>query len=85
MKTYGGSGCIDLPFLTSVLVAGVWVSFMLRPLYPRGKSPRYALDRRLGGAQNRFGFCGEEKILDTSRARTETHINKWIYFFFFLS
>jgi hypothetical protein len=27
------------------------VSFTPRPLYPRGKSPRYPLDRRLGGPQ----------------------------------
>jgi hypothetical protein len=29
----------------------------------RGKSPRYPLDRRLGGSQSRSGRCGEEKIL----------------------
>jgi hypothetical protein len=28
------------------------VSFTPLPLYPRGKSPRYPLDRRLGGPQN---------------------------------
>jgi hypothetical protein len=27
------------------------VSFTSRPLYPRGKSPRYPLDRKLGGLQ----------------------------------
>jgi hypothetical protein len=27
------------------------------------KSPRYPLDRRLGGPQNRSGRCGEEKRL----------------------
>jgi len=31
---------------------------MPRPLYPRRKSPRYPLDRRLDGTQNR---CEEEK------------------------
>jgi hypothetical protein len=30
---------------------------------PRGKSPRYPLNRGLGGAQNRSGRCGEGKIL----------------------
>jgi hypothetical protein len=30
------------------------VSFTPRPLYLRGKSPRYPLDRRLGGPQRRF-------------------------------
>jgi hypothetical protein len=27
------------------------VNFTPRPLYPRGKSPRYPLDRRLGGVE----------------------------------
>jgi hypothetical protein len=40
------------------------VSFTPRPLCPRGKRPRYPLDRRLGGPQNRYGERGEEKILD---------------------
>jgi hypothetical protein len=30
---------------------------------PPEKSPRYSLDRRLGGPQNRSGRCGEEKHL----------------------
>jgi hypothetical protein len=34
------------------------VSFMPRPLYPR-----YPLDKRLGGPQNKPGRCGEEKNL----------------------
>jgi hypothetical protein len=34
----------------------MWVvSFVLRPLNSRGKSPRYTLDRRLGGPQSRSG------------------------------
>jgi hypothetical protein len=36
---------------------------MLRPLYPRGKSPRYTLDRRLGVSQSRSGRCGKYKNL----------------------
>jgi hypothetical protein len=39
------------------------ISLTPRPLYPRGKSPPYALDRRLGGPQSRSGRRGEEKIL----------------------
>jgi hypothetical protein len=39
------------------------VSFTLQPLYPRGKSPQYPLDRRLGGPQTWSGQRGEEKIL----------------------
>jgi hypothetical protein len=38
---------------------------MPRPLYPRGKSPRCSLYRRLGGSQSRSGRCGEEKHLFT--------------------
>jgi hypothetical protein len=30
-------------------------------LYPRGKDPRYPLDRRLGGLQSRSGRRPEEK------------------------
>jgi hypothetical protein len=37
------------------------VSFTPRPLYPQGKSPRYPLDRRLGGPQSRSGYGVEEK------------------------
>jgi hypothetical protein len=40
------------------------VSFTHRPLYSRRKSPRYPLTRRLSGAQNRSGCCGENKNLD---------------------
>jgi hypothetical protein len=31
------------------------------PLYPQGKSPRYTLDRRLGGPQSQSGHSGKEK------------------------
>jgi hypothetical protein len=30
------------------------VNFTLRSLYPQGKSPRYPLDRKLGGPQGRY-------------------------------
>jgi hypothetical protein len=33
------------------------------PLYRPGKSPRYKLRRRLGGARSQSGCCGEEKNL----------------------
>jgi len=45
-------------------VAGEWrwvVSFTPRPSYPYGRSPRYPVDRTLGGAQSRSGYGGEEK------------------------
>jgi hypothetical protein len=37
------------------------VSFTARQHYPKGKSPWYPLDRRLGGPQSRSGRGGEEK------------------------
>jgi hypothetical protein len=37
------------------------VSFTPRPLYSRRKSPRYPLDRRLGGPQSRSGRSRKEK------------------------
>jgi hypothetical protein len=37
------------------------VSFTNRPLYCKGKSPWYPLDRRLGGFQDQSGHSGEEK------------------------
>jgi hypothetical protein len=38
------------------------VSFMTQPLYPRGKNPRYPLDRRLGGPENRLDTVVKRKI-----------------------
>jgi hypothetical protein len=46
------------------------VSFTPRPLYPRGKSPRYPLVRKLGGPQSRSGISGEENILDPTGTGT---------------
>jgi hypothetical protein len=46
------------------------VSFTPRPLYPRGKSPRYPSDRRLGGPQSRSGRYGEDKNFATAGNRT---------------
>jgi hypothetical protein len=43
------------------------VSLMPRPLYPRGKSPRYPLNRWLGGPQSRSGRDREVKILTLPR------------------
>jgi hypothetical protein len=54
MKAYG-SGCIDPHFLGLGTRWRWMVNFTPRPLYPRGKSPRYPLDRRLGGPQSRSG------------------------------
>jgi hypothetical protein len=41
--------------------------FISRPLYPRRKIPRHPLDRRLGGLQNAFKCCGENKNLSPCR------------------
>jgi hypothetical protein len=66
------SGCIDPHFL-DLGTSWRWVvSFTPRPLYPRGKSPRYQLDRRLGEPQSHSGRSEEEKILDPTRTRSLT-------------
>jgi hypothetical protein len=61
MKAYWGS--VDIaPRILDLGTRWRWVvSFTPRPLYPQGKSPRYPLDRRLGGPQSRSGRSGEEK------------------------
>jgi hypothetical protein len=47
-----GSGCID-PYFLDLDTSWKWVvSFTPWPLYPRGKSTWYTLDRRLGGSQS---------------------------------
>jgi hypothetical protein len=64
MKVYGRVDvytCIYI-FLTSALAEGGQLH--APAALPRGKSPRYPLDRRLGGAQSQSGRFGEEKNLD---------------------
>jgi hypothetical protein len=64
-------------------------NFTYRPLYPGGKSPRYPLERRLGGPQNQSGRRGEEKILlppglelgslgRVARSQSLTDPNEWV-------
>jgi hypothetical protein len=53
-----GSGCIDPRFLDPGTSWRLVISFTPRPIYPR-----FQLDRRLGGPQNRCGCCGEPKIV----------------------
>jgi hypothetical protein len=48
------------------------VSFTARPIYPRAKSPRYPLERRLGGPKKLSGRRGEEKVLDPTGTRIPT-------------
>jgi hypothetical protein len=64
-----GSGCIDPHFLDLGTNWRWVVNFTPRPLYPRGKSPRYPLDRRLGGPQSQSERFGEVKILDPTGTR----------------
>jgi hypothetical protein len=42
-------------FLTSALAWGEWSASRPGRFTPRGNSPRYPLDRRLGGTQSRSG------------------------------
>jgi hypothetical protein len=60
MKAYGAwrysSTFLDLSTRCSWVVG-----FKPRPFHPRGKSPRYPLDLRLGGPQSRSGRRGKEK------------------------
>jgi hypothetical protein len=67
-----GSGCVDPSFLDFGTTRWWVVIFTSLPLYLRGKSPWYLLDRRLGGPQNRSGRRGGEKILDPTGTRTLT-------------
>jgi hypothetical protein len=56
MKTYGGVDVKIHIFLTSTA-------------FPRGKSPRYPLDRNLSRPQSRSGRRGEEKIRNPAGTR----------------
>jgi hypothetical protein len=64
-----GSRCIDPHFLDLDTRWRWEVSFMPWPLYPRGKSPCYPLDRKLGGPQSWPGRHGEEKIIGSTGTR----------------
>jgi hypothetical protein len=46
------------------------VNFTPRPFCLRGNSPRYPLDKTLGGPQSLSGRCGEEKNLVLAEIRT---------------
>jgi hypothetical protein len=55
---WGGRRYSSYSFLTSELDGGEWSASRPAALYPRGKDPRYPLDRRLGGPQSRSGSRG---------------------------
>jgi hypothetical protein len=60
MKGNWGSGGMA-PRILDLGTRWRWVvSFTSRPLYTQGKSPWYAMDRRLGGPQSRSERGGEE-------------------------
>jgi hypothetical protein len=63
MKTYGGVNVKIHIFLTLALAGGEWSASHPSRFTPRGKSPRYPLDRRLGGLQSRFGQRRDETNL----------------------
>jgi hypothetical protein len=64
MKVYGGVDVQIDGFLTSAIVGGEWSASR-----PGRFSPRFPLDKRLGGPQH---WSGEEKILVPNRTRNPT-------------
>jgi hypothetical protein len=72
MKAHGGVDVLIHTFLTSALVAGEWSASRPGRFTPGGNSPRYPLDRRLGGPQSQYGLHGKEKFLDPTGTRTPT-------------
>jgi hypothetical protein len=67
-----GSGCIDPRFLELGTSWSWVVSFTPRPLYHRGKRPRYALDRRLDETQSQSRRLEKVKILAATGTRIRT-------------
>jgi hypothetical protein len=52
---------------------------MTRPLYPRGRNPRYTFNRRLRGPQGLSEWHGEVKILDTTGTRAPKSLYRLRY------
>jgi hypothetical protein len=67
-----GKGCIDPRILDLGTSWRLVVIFTPQPVYSRGKSLWYPLDRKLGGPQNRSGRRREEKNLAPTGTRTPT-------------
>jgi hypothetical protein len=55
--------------LTSAIAGGELSASRRGRFTPRGKSPMYPLDTRLGGPESRSGRRGEKKILDPTGTR----------------
>jgi hypothetical protein len=73
---------------TNLELGNIWwwvVSFKARPLYPRGRSPRYPLNKTMDGPQIWSGRRREEKYLtpNTTRAPTPSAVqlvaSRYIY------
>jgi hypothetical protein len=62
-----GSGCRDPRFLNLGTSWRCVVSLTSLPLSPRGKSPWYPLEERMGGPESWSGRYGEVEILDPTR------------------
>jgi hypothetical protein len=62
MNMYWGVEVYRHAFLTPALEGGEWSASRPGRFASRRKSPRYLLDRRLVGPQNRSGRGGDEKI-----------------------
>jgi hypothetical protein len=52
------------------------VSFTLGPFYPRGKSPRYPPDRKLGGPRSRSGLCVDEPTVPVTNRTIIPRLSK---------
>jgi hypothetical protein len=71
MKTCWGSGYVD-PRILDPGTSWRWVvSFTSQPAYPREISPRYPLDRRLGGPQNWSGRHEEKNSAPTGTRNSD--------------
>jgi hypothetical protein len=72
MMAYVGVDVYIHVFFTSALVGGEWSVSRPGRFTPGKRAPRYPLESRLGGPQDRSGRHVEEKILDPIGTRTPT-------------
>jgi hypothetical protein len=59
------------PRILTLSATEMVLNFTLRPLYHRGKSPGYQMDRKLGQIQSQSGHIGGEKQNPTLSRTTE--------------
>jgi hypothetical protein len=90
MKSYWGGGIAPRVLDLSTRRKCV-IRFTLRQLYPRGKTPQYLLDKRLGEPQSRSGRGVEEKNfqpppgIELPNPHRLTHTQVKVKFFLFLT